>query len=165
MREYHKLCGRLGGGPCNKPLPSFYNPMQREIKNFKNLKCTLLQQNQTWSQCVSCYPNRDTIRRGLYGPQLQNWLQYLPPKQFLIVHSDETKNKQELANKVYEFANLEPYELNVEKVTGFRGIPLKNYSQDINRTLALLEEFYEPYNQMLYDTLAKDFSITDFSFS
>eukprot|EP01024_Parvocaulis_polyphysoides_P016568 TRINITY_DN17387_c0_g1_i1.p1 TRINITY_DN17387_c0_g1~~TRINITY_DN17387_c0_g1_i1.p1 ORF type:complete len:341 (+),score=35.47 TRINITY_DN17387_c0_g1_i1:120-1142(+) len=160
MIEYQKLCHRLGGGPCKKPLPDFYAPMKKLIHEFNKRSCNF--STQMWSDCFGCYHKRNYVTKGVYGPQIKNWMEYLPREQFLVLNHADLHKRQETANKIYEFANLGSFEL--ESTAGFWGIKHPP-SENIQKGLQLLEEFYVPHNKFLFDLLEKDFKMYNFSFN
>eukprot|EP01025_Chloroclados_australasicus_P023752 TRINITY_DN239_c1_g1_i12.p1 TRINITY_DN239_c1_g1~~TRINITY_DN239_c1_g1_i12.p1 ORF type:complete len:373 (-),score=3.94 TRINITY_DN239_c1_g1_i12:611-1567(-) len=161
MRYFKKECQAYN--TCHMPnLPSFYRTMKHLIQNFQSKNCDLF--NQSWSSCMGCMPRRDYVIRGLYGPQLVQWLQYFSLEQFLIVNHKDTQNVQALADRIWSFAGLEPFQVELEKVRGYVG---KTYQRDreVDATMMVLENFYAPYNQYLADIMNRYFDLANFTFS
>eukprot|EP01023_Acetabularia_acetabulum_P011671 TRINITY_DN15429_c0_g2_i6.p1 TRINITY_DN15429_c0_g2~~TRINITY_DN15429_c0_g2_i6.p1 ORF type:complete len:347 (-),score=26.95 TRINITY_DN15429_c0_g2_i6:496-1452(-) len=157
-------CKHLRGcKPCKKVLSvqlDFYSPTKREIVNFKQRNCDLV--NKSWTDCFGCYPEQaGMLKRGFYAAQLQMWLEYFSPNEILVINHKDTYRLNETANKIYEFVNLQPFTL--KQAQGFKGIKYAR-SKNIKRGLDLLEEFYKPYNKMFYEMMERDFNVQNFSF-
>eukprot|EP01023_Acetabularia_acetabulum_P020613 TRINITY_DN2075_c0_g1_i3.p2 TRINITY_DN2075_c0_g1~~TRINITY_DN2075_c0_g1_i3.p2 ORF type:complete len:315 (+),score=26.59 TRINITY_DN2075_c0_g1_i3:326-1270(+) len=163
MESFARMCNCKNNRickPCGKPLPDFYTPIMQQIQNFQNRNCDLA--NKSWNECIGCYvSDRDMILRGFYAPQIQTWLHYFPTEQFLIINHQDTYQLQDTANRIYEFAGLEPFEL--QEVQGFSGMKFVQ-TENITRTLEILEDFYRPYNQQFYEMMENSFNVQNFSF-
>eukprot|EP01023_Acetabularia_acetabulum_P046430 TRINITY_DN4787_c4_g1_i5.p1 TRINITY_DN4787_c4_g1~~TRINITY_DN4787_c4_g1_i5.p1 ORF type:complete len:475 (-),score=37.96 TRINITY_DN4787_c4_g1_i5:636-1889(-) len=131
-----------------------------QIKAFQALNCDL--EGRGWTDCFGCYDTHlNLITRGFYGAQLKNWLQFFSPEQFLLLHHNETYNLQKIGDKIFEFANLPPFSVEKNTITGYVGKPLKNPSQ-LQFSLDVLEIFFYPHTQYFYDVLEKQFNRGDF---
>ncbi|NEO53875.1 MAG: sulfotransferase domain-containing protein [Okeania sp. SIO3B5] len=98
------------------------------------------------------------LSRGRYVEQIQNWLHYFPQKQFLFIKSEDLFiNTSEIYSQVLEFLDLPQFKLNTYEVylTG----EYKKSRKDMNsETRIRLLEYFEPYNQKLYDFLGDDYN-------
>eukprot|EP01025_Chloroclados_australasicus_P001015 TRINITY_DN10321_c0_g2_i4.p2 TRINITY_DN10321_c0_g2~~TRINITY_DN10321_c0_g2_i4.p2 ORF type:complete len:322 (-),score=20.90 TRINITY_DN10321_c0_g2_i4:409-1374(-) len=161
MRYFKKECQAYNN--CDmQNVPGFYRTMKEKIAQFKSKNCNFF--NQSWSSCMGCKPTRDYVIRGLYGPQLMQWLQYFSPAQFLIIPHKETQNVQAMADRIWSFAGLEPFELKLESVHGYVGRDYKA-DKEVNVTMVVLEDFYARYNQNFADIMATYFQVENFTFS
>ncbi|MGB3514643.1 MAG: sulfotransferase domain-containing protein [Microcoleaceae cyanobacterium] len=90
--------------------------------------------------------------------QIQNWLHYFPQKQFLFIKSEDLFiNTSEIYYQVLEFLDLPQFNLNTYEVylTG----EYKKSRKDMNsETRRKLLEYFEPYNQKLYNFLGYDYN-------
>eukprot|EP01023_Acetabularia_acetabulum_P038291 TRINITY_DN3661_c0_g2_i1.p1 TRINITY_DN3661_c0_g2~~TRINITY_DN3661_c0_g2_i1.p1 ORF type:complete len:318 (-),score=15.38 TRINITY_DN3661_c0_g2_i1:621-1574(-) len=141
-------------------LKGFYKTVHRQLADFKVMQCDLL--NESWTKCFGCYDSRrNLITRGFYASQLKTWLQFFDPNQFIIINHNETQDLQKVSNKIFQFANLEPFRVPQESISGFMGKTLE-YSEDVQQTIVTLNEFFAPYNQQFYQVLRNNFNYYDF---
>mmetsp|Transcript_8403 Transcript_8403/g.10942 ORF Transcript_8403/g.10942 Transcript_8403/m.10942 type:complete len:455 (+) Transcript_8403:399-1763(+) len=97
--------------------------------------------------------NRAVVGRGIYAPQLSLWLEAFPPGQSLLVLRTEdlhSSNMQAQMCRVFEFLGL-PLEKIQDGTIRNAGGYQKTLEGEIEEKLY---EFYEPYNQILYNLLA-----------
>jgi hypothetical protein len=103
-----------------------------------------------YSQSYDWYSYRD---RGIYRPQVEQWLHAFPAEQVMIVQSEVfSRNEQLTMDEVSEFLGIPPY----QRPTYHR----HNESQPIAvdpGVLRDLGDFYRPHNRALYSLLGKDY--------
>ena len=98
------------------------------------------------------------VGRGLYAIQLRHWFQAYEAigksrSDFIIIQSERMRTDR---NGVYaellDFLGLDPHELDTETEPNSGTYN----AQMSNETREMLETFYKPYNQELYDLLGKE---------
>lgn len=94
------------------------------------------------------------ISGSIYQYDLQRWNEYFPVKEMLFLTSEELINQpNSTVNKALEFLDLEPIE-NIKKIG-------KNWEEGENEmngaTRERLREFFEPYNEELFEFIGKRF--------
>jgi Sulfotransferase domain len=93
------------------------------------------------------------LARGRYIEQLQKWLAIFPRQQMLILASEELYTSPATAyRKAIEFLGLSAWEPNDFKVYK-QGV----YEEMPDSTRKHLIDYYQPYNQKLYDCLNMNF--------
>jgi len=94
------------------------------------------------------------ISRGLYEQQLKKWFEFFPKKNlFFVLSEDLFKNPEEELNKLFKFLSLPEYRLKEYKK--FRESANKSGNIDAE-CRKMLKEYYEPFNQKLYELLDRD---------
>lgn len=118
--------------------PSFDEVVKSEINDFN----------------ANIFSKWSILEMGIYVEQLERYLNYYSLDRFYIVESEEfKKEKVEVLNKFCDFLEIK----------NFNWKNLKNYHQReylnemSSKTKRLLKEFYEPYNQRLYNLVGKTF--------
>jgi hypothetical protein len=101
------------------------------------------------------------LQRGFYVKHLKEWLKIFPKEQILVlIAEDFYKNTQESMNMIYEFLNIASYQHKSFPISNegvYKGIALHE------KTRALLEDFYKPYNeelQSLFDEFGFNIKLT-----
>ena len=98
------------------------------------------------------------IGRGLYALQIRHWFRIyedagIGRDQFFFVRSEEMHtNKEKVYERVLDFVGLDRVQLKDDD--DVNKIPYKRLMSDKARKM--LEEFYAPYNQELYELLGKE---------
>lgn len=93
------------------------------------------------------------LGRGIYINQLKVWFSLFPQEQFLILHSkDLFAQTQATFNKVLNFLNLPDWEYEDIKTLNQR-----SYPQLEPKLRTRLRNYFQPYNEKLYDFLGIDF--------
>ncbi|HSV40646.1 MAG TPA: sulfotransferase domain-containing protein [Nocardioidaceae bacterium] len=94
--------------------------------------------------------------RGLYLPQLQNWLEVFPKEQLLVLRSEDMySDVQTMADTVFEFLGLPKFELPTTKTFNASRRP------DLPEAPAKeLAEFYAPHNAELETYLGRSLEWT-----
>lgn len=91
------------------------------------------------------------ISRGLYVDQLEEWMNFFPRNQFLILTNEDLDSKPiETCNKIFEFLGLPHYEINVLKKNAGK------YEKMKEQTRKFLVEYFKPYNARLSKFLGRD---------
>jgi hypothetical protein len=98
------------------------------------------------------------LARGRYALQLENWMQYFPKEQFLILASEEFyADTASVYLRVLEWLGLPPWE--PKRYQRFKDGG--NYPPMEESTRHRLIEYFAPHNQRLYELLGKDFGWND----
>ncbi|XZN94815.1 MAG: ATP-binding cassette domain-containing protein [Microcoleus sp.] len=94
------------------------------------------------------------LSRGIYVEQIQNWLDYFPREQLLILKTEDfQENPGKVFSKVLNFLDIsasavKEYEINI----------VEDYSKMPEAMEDKLIGYFKPYNQQLSDLLKEDFS-------
>jgi hypothetical protein len=108
---------------------------------------------------ASLIDNISYLRRGIYVDQLMSWSQVFGAEQMLVLKSEDLfKRPQETLKLVLDFLDLPDWEPEAwEKIPKKRNKG-ESYEQKMDSaTRHLLEEYFEPHNQRLYEYLGVDF--------
>lgn len=99
--------------------------------------------------------NYTYLASGMYARQLKNWLKYFDQKQLLILKSENFFNEPEAKFKqVLNYLKLPDW-----SPQKYRKHNNNFYPQEIKpSTRKFLAEYFQPYNQELYELLGRDFS-------
>ncbi|MDH3765155.1 MAG: sulfotransferase domain-containing protein, partial [Nitrosopumilus sp.] len=91
--------------------------------------------------------------RSIYVNNLKRWFEIFPRNQILIIKSEDFKsNKAEILKKTFEFLNISSYDL-----SDLKNKNVARYSSINSDTKKMLEDFFKPYNEKLYDLLNINF--------
>lgn len=103
------------------------------------------------------------LTRGIYVDQLQNWLQYYPREQMLILRSEDLySDPAEVFKQTLEFLSVPTGELKQE-FKNYRRPSKKGYRKKVVppkldlHIRNYLVEYFKPHNARLYDFLGVDF--------
>jgi len=109
------------------------------------------------------------VFRSLYYDQLNRWLRLFRRQQFMVIQSERFfENEAGTMNEVAEFLGLDPFEFQTDDqikhswdagADNALGTP-QDYAAMDDATRRILADFFEPYNQQLYDLIDKDFGWT-----
>lgn len=92
------------------------------------------------------------ISSGIYIYSLHRWLQVFPKDRFLILKSEDLFTRPDsIVNTVYDFLKLSHHQGNYQS---FNVGSYSHLSEDLKQRLM---NFYDPYNQLLYDYLDRNF--------
>jgi hypothetical protein len=99
------------------------------------------------------------LARGIYVDQLQCWMSFFPPAQFLLLKSEEFYADPvavlEQTSKFLNLSELAPHERTKKyKLHNYNSTP---YPKMDAATRKRLIEYFEPHNQRLYDFLGMNF--------
>ncbi len=98
---------------------------------------------------------RAYVKRGIYLPQIQRYLEHFPKEQLLILESEEIKGEfDSTISKICHFLNI-PKEAKALKITNKRII---NNKDEYREELKMLDNFYQPHNKQLFDFLGKSYA-------
>ena len=109
---------------------------------------------------------RSYVFRSLYHDQLYRWLRLFPPEQLMIIQSESFfENEAGTMHEVAKFLGLEPFEFHAadqlqrswDAGAGNASEMPQDYPAMNDATRRLLADFFEPYNQQLYQLIDKDF--------
>jgi len=93
------------------------------------------------------------LARSRYSEQLPAWFMHFGEKQILIIKSEDYfKNPNDTFEQVFEFVGVQPFEIILSKEH-------KNseYPRMKSETREQLQEYFEPFNQELYQLTGRDF--------
>ncbi|KXZ51708.1 hypothetical protein GPECTOR_11g157 [Gonium pectorale] len=99
------------------------------------------------------YFHADQLMRGMYGLFLEVWFRFIPPANWMIVHSDDFfSNPKETLSKVVDFLGLSKVNETVLETMAKAG-NVNSYAKDYPpiepEAKRLLQELYRPYNTLL----------------
>lgn len=94
------------------------------------------------------------LKRGLYAEQLERWLRYFSPQQFLFINSEELLlSPAESCNRIYEFLNIPALESDRYELLN-RG----EYKREIPiETLKWLQQYFTEPNRKLFDLIGESY--------
>jgi hypothetical protein len=93
------------------------------------------------------------VNRGLYADQIEHLLQFFPRNQLHVVISERAKaNMKEEYEKILAFLGLEPSDMRYEN----HGINTYEGHTIDEPTKQLLDDFYRPHNQLLFEFLGEE---------
>lgn len=93
------------------------------------------------------------LARGLYAAQLEQWFQYFPREQFLILSSEAFyRDPENSLATVYQFLGLPPYPL-----ADYERLDPGNYRQPDPQLCQHLADYFYPHNQRLMQLLDQSF--------
>ena len=100
------------------------------------------------------YNHFSYIERGKYADQINNWLEYFPKEQILILPSkDFFKNTDNSLKQIYSFLGVEYIKTPIEKKHN-TGDYKDTMSEEMRKKLKLI---FKPYNAKLQKLLGRDF--------
>ena len=123
---------------------SFEELIKREIHEIKN------KGNESMEFSVD---KINLVKKGIYIKQILPWLEIFPKKQILIISTEEfDENTSETYNKIFRFLELPKYEIKNNK--RYRK---GNYEKMKEETRQTLNNFYQKYNEELFQKIGKNF--------
>mgnify|MGYP001254810586 FL=1 len=97
------------------------------------------------------------LGRGLYAKQLEYWFKKIPKEQILIISSEKLQNNtEETLSEVFEFLEISKQDINDLTKQNKIGYPKMKDS-----TREVLNNFFKPYNEKLFNLLGKTFDWDD----
>ncbi|ACK72573.1 sulfotransferase [Gloeothece citriformis PCC 7424] len=129
---------------------TFEEALKQEKNRLKGEVDKIMSKENYYSYNHACFAY---IERSKYIEQIKKYCELLKQENLLILSSEEFfYNPQEVYNEVLKFLGLDSFSImdkNPKNVGSYNktAIPLENK----------LREYYQPYNQQLYDYLQKDF--------
>lgn len=136
-----------GTVPDVKLIVSFRNPVHRAYSQYQHNKPKI--GNNSFEEELDS--KSEYLERGRYAEQMKRWLSRFTLNQFLIIEFDSFKENNEAAfKKIGEFIGVD--------LTGFKAKKRYGSYQKMNpQTKERLVEYYEPFNQQLYELIDQDF--------
>ncbi|WP_420973484.1 sulfotransferase family protein [Bacillus thuringiensis] len=129
---------------------SFRQAIEEENKRLQPELIKMLENENYHSLPYQYY---SYLARGRYIEQLQNWMNFFPLKQFLIIKSEDFfLNPDIVFRDVLTFLNLSPYQLKQYNKENSNNYPELDIS-----TRSELNNYYDGYNLKLYKYLGVDF--------
>ena len=93
------------------------------------------------------------LRKGMYAPQIQHWLEHYPRESILVLDYRELqKNTTAVYFKILDFANI-PHD---QPAHDFNKKFHQKYEPMLPKTRRYLEAFYKPYNAQLQHVLGEE---------
>ena len=106
------------------------------------------------------------VFRSIYHDQLHRWLRLFPRKQLMIIQSGRFfENAAEIMKNAAEFLGLESFDFHSADPLQFswdagarnvRTVP-QDYPEMDSAARKMLTDFFEPYNQLLYQLIDEDY--------
>lgn len=147
--SYHK---RLQKGFENLSFEKAIDAELDLIKNDDNLSNT---DDLAFFDLINEEKPRTYLRRNMYSPKIEKWFQtFGNPDQFLILETKELKkHPQETYDKAFKYLGLKKFK--IENLAIFN--VQSNKQQMLGSTRKMLQDFFKPYNERLYEFLGKRF--------
>lgn len=132
---------------------------------------TVVEHNEHWTP-HPLYSDQELFRfygssyvfRSLYHDQLWRWLQLFSREQMLIIQSEQfMAEREKIMNQVVQFLGLQTYSFSPDELQNTWGGGASNlekpgdYPPISNKTRTLLQSFFAPHNQKLFDLLGQSF--------
>ena len=138
VSHYHQLV-RLG-----KEYRSLEKVIQIELEILKNVDDIWSIKQKYWAQGTGI------LWHSLYVYFLQQWLNFFPKKQLLIICSkDLFTNPQEIMGQVFDFLELTEFSQQSYQAYNYGG----KYNQLEESIIQQLEDFFAPHNKKLEDLI------------
>lgn len=100
-----------------------------------------------------CSDKINLVKKGIYIKQVLPWLKIFPREQILIISTEELGEKtDETYNKIFRFLELPEYKIK-NKQRYRRG----TYEKMSDEARKILDNFYEQYNNELFQKIEKNF--------
>lgn len=146
-RAYSHYQGNLRKG--HEAL-SFEEAIEQEQSRLEGEKEAIIadQQYPMYKYLVYSY-----LARGRYIEQIRNWLKTFSLEQILLLRSEDLfNNPQEVYTRVLAFLGLPDWKIDI-----FEIINVGRYETMKPQTEQKLREYFNPYNQELYEFVGRDF--------
>ncbi|HEX6710329.1 MAG TPA: sulfotransferase domain-containing protein [Rubrobacter sp.] len=135
--------------PVDRALSAYYHRLRngQETLTFE----------ETVRAALEGDPDSNRLSRNIYVDHLQRWSDFFSDEQMLVLKSENFfERPRETLKVVFEFLDLPDWEPGASDL-GDR-LNKGGYEQKMDpATRQLLQEFFEPHNQRLYDYLGIDF--------
>lgn len=142
--QYHHEV-RLG----YETLP-FEMALEHECMRLQGEKDKILEDDSYYSPRYMHYSYQS---RGIYVDQVKPWFELFPPEQLLVLKSEEFfSHTPAIMSFVYDFLGID--EVETAKSKRHKSFPYPKMDKHLRQHL---HEYFEPYNQKLYDFLGRDF--------
>jgi hypothetical protein len=129
---------------------SFENAIEAEEERLQGEIEKILRDENYYSYNFWAY---SYLTRGLYIEQLEMWMKYFSRDQLFILNSEEFfSNPETELNRTLEFLQLPNH-----KLQSYSKVNAGSYDKMMVRTRHKLGEFFQPYNQQLYDFVGRNY--------
>lgn len=147
--------------PVDRAISSYYNQVRLGIEKLKTFEEAIDKETDRIKgheerlrndPSYSSYEHKyfAYLRRSEYADQLENWLNYFPREQLLVINSEEFyANPQPHFVKAIEFLNLDAWEPKTFKVFNSGG----GYEKIDDNLRKRLVDYFKPHNERLYQML------------
>lgn len=146
-RAYSHFQGNIRKGQENL---SFEEAIDQEESRLKGERDSIIadQHYPMYKYLVYSY-----LARGIYIDQIRNWLESFPREQILVLRSEDLfQSPQNVYARVLNFLGLADYQLDNFDVYNYGRYDLMD-----TETEKRLREYFNPFNQELYNFLGMDF--------
>jgi len=93
------------------------------------------------------------LSRGIYIEQLQNWMNFFPREQFLILKSEDFSSQSpEILNQVFDFLDLPRFQL-----LNYKKYNVGEYPSAPQKVRDKLSKYFQPHNQKLVELIGAAF--------
>jgi hypothetical protein len=147
LRAYSHYQGNLRKG---QEELSFEEAIEKESSRLEGEREAIIadQHHPMYKHLVYSY-----LSRGVYIEQVKNWFDSFPREQILIQKSESFfSNPQEVYSRVLAFLGLPDW-----KLENFEIVNPGRYEEMAASTMHKLKEYFNPYNQALYEYLGYNF--------
>ena len=97
------------------------------------------------------------LARGLYAKQLEYWFKKIPKENICIISSEDLQvNTDNILSEIFEFLNIPKQK--IQDTTRQNNI---EYPKMDVSTRKILNDFFKPYNEKLFELLGKRFNWND----
>lgn len=182
-RSYSRYSMRGGGAVCHNFLdPSAcarnFDAYVPGIIRYIRTKCPYLLPRGDPGEAYACAnaadenarrEDVDTVVSSMYYHHIRHWLNFFPPEQFLVLQSDHLfADPFREVNRALHFLGLNPFERSAFDTLMKQSVTRSNShighaKQPKEETLALLEAFFLPFMDPLYEMLHDVFGIDNVS--
>lgn len=135
--------------PVERAYSHYHHFKRRNLESLSFEEALCKEENGTIEPGI----NRNYLARGIYVEQLKRWMKLFPKEQFLILQSENYyKDPIKGLNQVCNFLNVGEWDF--EYMKG----PSYPYPKMNEQTRKKLNEYYQPFNQELYEFLGVNFN-------
>jgi hypothetical protein len=152
--------------PINRAYSHFYGYLRLcKLRNQKvisnNLKefLKIIKENPTMPLN---HRGRNLLTAGLYGEQIQRWLQYFSLNQFKIIKSEDFfYNPKNIVNEIFDFLEVKRYPIEIKHYlksteSNKRTLGIEEYFPLDKETREILYNYYKDSNKLLYKLIKRD---------
>jgi hypothetical protein len=144
--SHYQMIRREGGEPL-----SFEEAVEREPERLDGEVERLLRDHhyRAWSFRSFSY-----LGRSRYADELQPWLERFPHERFLFLKAEDLSAAPDATlRRVFAFLGLPPHELDTYSNLNVA----ETYEPMAPATRAMLDEYFRPHNERLYELVGTDF--------
>jgi hypothetical protein len=128
----------------------FEQAIEQEENRLRGEKEKMLADKRYYS---GNYMHYSYLSRGIYIDQVKPWIDFFPPEQILLLKSEDFfTNTSAAMHQVHQFLGVPDIE--TIKPERHKSFPYPKLDKGVRQHLL---EYFEPYNQELYDYLGRDF--------